>query len=194
VVDLGVKGGPNHPAIASLPWTTPATAGHYCIKAHLEWFDDSNPNNNVGQENTNVATASSPARYSFLLRNEDREHRHAYRFEVDTYEIPEQADCRDAEHVQPDLRHIAVNRYALADRPSPRDDVRQRHDRGSHPVPADWAVAIDPIQPVLAPLDELDVAVEITPPEGFVGSKAFNIDAFHEDGFAGGVTLVVTSA
>src|SRR5678815_2014371 len=29
-VDLGVKGGPNHPAFPTVPWTTPTKAGHYC--------------------------------------------------------------------------------------------------------------------------------------------------------------------
>ena len=41
-VDVGVKGGPNHPAFAAVPWTTPAQAGVYCIQVKLEPPDDLN--------------------------------------------------------------------------------------------------------------------------------------------------------
>jgi|SRR5437667_235606 len=38
-VNLGVKGGPNHPAFARVKWRTPTAAGHYCIQVFLDWFD-----------------------------------------------------------------------------------------------------------------------------------------------------------
>src|SRR5439155_27263185 len=106
-VNLGVKGGPGCPAFATVQWTTPTTPGHYCLKAHIEWADDSNPNNNVGQENTDVVQTASPAQTTFRLRNDDLERRRRYRFEVDTYTIPEQEPCGKTE-------------------PPPRDDVIAR--------------------------------------------------------------------
>src|SRR5262245_4466742 len=37
-VNLGVKGGPNHPAFASFKWRTPTIAGHYCLQIILDWL------------------------------------------------------------------------------------------------------------------------------------------------------------
>jgi hypothetical protein len=57
-VSLGVKGTPQGVATAELDWTTPATPGHYCIQVSFSWPDDLNPNNNLGQENTQVVKAA----------------------------------------------------------------------------------------------------------------------------------------
>src|SRR5680860_777893 len=40
--DVGVKGGPNHPAFVSIPWTTPNQEGHFCLQVLLDPFDDRN--------------------------------------------------------------------------------------------------------------------------------------------------------
>jgi hypothetical protein len=53
-VDLGVKGSAAHPAFAHLTWRTPVTPGHYCLQAFLDWPDDANRENNLGQKNTTV--------------------------------------------------------------------------------------------------------------------------------------------
>ena len=37
--------------------------GHYCLQARCEWLDDANPDNNLGQENVNVASFHSPAAF-----------------------------------------------------------------------------------------------------------------------------------
>ncbi len=91
-VDLGVKGGPNCPALAKMLWRTPATPGHYCIQVNLLWADDANPNNNLGQNNIDVVAAHSPADFTFRLRN-NTDTTNDYVFEVDSYAIPTQPDC-----------------------------------------------------------------------------------------------------
>lgn len=91
-VDLGAKGTANHPAIASFAWRTPREAGHYCLQARLDWHDDANPHNNLGQENVQVGTAASPALFRFKVRNEASVRRMIV-FEVDTYELPVPAPC-----------------------------------------------------------------------------------------------------
>ena len=48
IPNLGVKGGPNHPAFASITWTTPAVPGHYCIQVLLDPTDDEDYGNNLG--------------------------------------------------------------------------------------------------------------------------------------------------
>jgi hypothetical protein len=53
-VDVPVKGASGLPAIVEHAWTTPSTAGHYCLQIELDWPDDANPDNNLGQENLNV--------------------------------------------------------------------------------------------------------------------------------------------
>jgi hypothetical protein len=65
---------------------------------------------------------------------------------------------------------------------------------GNFPIPVDWTVEIVPDTPVLAVNDEITIIVTITPPQGFVGTKDFNVNAFHDDGMAGGVTLKVVGS
>jgi hypothetical protein len=91
-VTLDVKGGPVNPAFAKVPWKTPPVSGHYCVQVFLDWTDDANPNNNLGQTNTNVVAAHSPAQFDFQFRNSART-RQEYRFEVDAYTIPPPSPC-----------------------------------------------------------------------------------------------------
>jgi hypothetical protein len=177
-VDLGVKGGPGHPAFARHAWRTPATPGHDCIQVEFSWPDDLNPKNNLGQENTNVGTAHSPAIFELALRN-DTERRQEYRFEADGYAIGELPPCEE--------RDVERRRARLPDRIA----VPRRHARGSHPLPAGWSVSFDPAQPDLDPGAEIPVRVEVTPPDGFRGRAPVNVHAFRGEGLAGGVTLYV---
>lgn len=172
-VDLGVKGGANHPAFASVIWKTPVTPGHYCIQVRLDPPDDLNWENNLGQENTNVGESHSPVVFTFRLRNNTRR-QHRYHFEVDTYHLLPPGPCDE-------------------------DGERQRRERlklqgrGNFPVPAGWNVRIEPDAPTLAPNDEITISVTITPPAGFRGTQDFNVNAFHAGGLAGGVTLTVVA-
>ena len=174
-VDLGVKGGPNHPAFASMQWITPAQAGHYCIQVRLDPPDDLNWENNLGQENTNVGESHSPVGFKFQLRN-NTQRQHRYRFEVDTYRLIPPDPCKEKE----DERQ--------------RRERLNRHRRGNFPILGGWTVDISPDAPLLAPNDEITITATITPPDGFVGTEVFNVNAFHEDGAAGGVTLTVVGS
>jgi hypothetical protein len=175
-IDLGVKGGSNCPAVAAMSWTTPTTPGHYCLQVQLEPVDDSNPQNNLGQENTNVGTAQSPAEFTFTLRN-DTDLGHTYTFAIDAY-APGTPDPCDGSG-NPD----ADRRARMA-----------RHERGAQPVPPGWVVAVDPETPALTPGESVSVTVTATPPAGFSGNQTLNVNAFHEYGLAGGVSLTVTAA
>ena len=180
VVDLGVKGGAQHPAIARVPWTTPA-AGHFCIVVEFQWVDDANPNNNVGQNNVDVVAATSPATFTFQLRNQEPKQR-TYRMEADTYTLPELAECAAG----PIVRRDNVTRWK---------EVQALHNRSSHPVPPGWNVQFTPPTVTLLPDEEVDVTVAITPPADFTGRQAFNIHAVLDNGvYAGGVSVYVTKA
>src|ERR1043165_3919071 len=69
-IDLGPKVSATAPAFASITWKTPPTPGHYCLQARLVWPDDANPSNNMGQKNTQVVQAHSPAVVDFAVRND----------------------------------------------------------------------------------------------------------------------------
>jgi hypothetical protein len=170
-VSLGVKGGPDHPAFARMRWRTPAAAGHYCLQVLLEPIDDLNPSNNLGQENTQVGSAHSPADLAFQLRNRGTRDE-TFRFEVDAYAIPEQRPCSERPPEQPD----------------------PRHHRRNHPVPAGWSVVMDPSEPRLAPDAEATIHVRVTPPDSFHGRQPLNVNAFDAHGLAGGVTFYVERA
>jgi hypothetical protein len=170
-VDVGVKGSIDQPAFASLQWTTPPTPGHYCLQVLLQPFDDLEPANNLGQENTDVVAVQSPAEFNFTLRN-NTQRPMRYRFEIDAYQIPALPDCANA---------------------VPGTSVGLRnHRRGQHPVPAGFDVQIDPQSPSLNAGESVVVSVKVDPPSGFIGRQPINVNAFHEQGLAGGVTLTCT--
>jgi hypothetical protein len=181
-INLGVKGGPNHPALATMLWTTPATPGHYCIQVTLVWIDDANPNNNLGQNNTDVVAAHSPAVFHFQLRN-DTKTSNTYTFQVDTYSIPDLPDCGGP--VPVDNREPFVQRLRR---------IQSIHNRANYPIPAGWTFVITPAPVALAPNDEVDVAVSVEPPATFTGKLPFNVNAVYDGKYAGGVSLFVTKA
>jgi hypothetical protein len=179
-VDLGVKGGPNHPAFATLRWRTPDEDGHYCLQVLLDWLDDANPFNNLGQENTSVGTLHSPATFTFLLRNPTPDPQ-TFRLEADSYRIPPPPPCGDAP-----VRDRAETAELRA------REARARHDRRNFPVPPGWKVAIVPDRLDLGAAGERTIRVTVTAPDGFRGRAPVNVHAFYGgDKLAGGVTLYV---
>jgi hypothetical protein len=179
-VDLGVKGGPNHPAFARMKWRTPDVDGHYCLQVFLDWLDDTNPFNNFGQENTNVGVLHSPALFDFVLRNATTETQ-TYRFETDSYAIPDTLPCGQTTGTtnsdQIDIRLRAAH---------------ARHDRGSYPIPPGWNVAIVPDRVELSAGSQRSIQVSVDAPSNFRGRAPVNVHAFYGNGvLAGGVTLYV---
>jgi len=181
-VNLGVKGGPNCPALATMIWTTPPTPGHYCIQVSFSCIDDANPNNNLGQNNVQVVPVTSPANFTFRLRNHTNQI-NRYAFEVDTYSIPAQPVCPAT--IQ------AADRGTFAQR---LKRIQAIHNRANFPIPPGWAIEVLPPEPSLMPNEEIDVAVTITPPAAFSGTTPFNVNAFFGNKYAGGVTVYVTKA
>lgn len=173
-VDIGVKGAPSQPGFTSVIWRTPAAPGHYCLQALLDPVDDSNNGNNLGQENVDVRHAASPATSIFKLRNGSRRQQR-YRFEVDGYRIPGLDPCDEPGNQERSRRQRL-----------------ERHTRGANPLPDGWQVDITPDTPSLAAEQVIDVAVAVTPPDGWTGTQAVNVNAFgHQAGLVGGVTLTV---
>ncbi|MDQ6949192.1 MAG: NEW3 domain-containing protein, partial [Actinomycetota bacterium] len=174
-VDVSVKGGANNPSLLVVPWKTPPDPGHYCLQALLDPKADLEFGNNLGQHNTDVVAAHSPATFSFALRNDTRLER-SYSFVVDTYQVGDPKPC--------------VDRQSLLDQ-----DPTARH-RADYPLPPGWTVTLAPANPTLAPGAAVSVVATVTPPAGFVGSQVVNIHAFyqefHADHLAGGVTITVT--
>jgi hypothetical protein len=178
-VNLGVKGGINHPAHARIPWHTPP-AGHYCILVTLKWPDDLNPENNIGQNNVDVVTPHSPAVFSFRLKNNTGKPQR-YRFRTDTYTLPELKDCGE-KVVKPKDNAVKWK------------EIRAAHDPANFSVPPGWNVAIAPTELWLAADEEGEVEVTITPPAVFTGKQAFNVHSiFGSKRVAGGVTVYVTA-
>ena len=175
-VDIGVKGTATNPAFLSFLWRTPPTPGHYCLQAHLDPVADLNFGNNLGQHNTNVAAAHSPATFAFPLHNNTAQ-RHTYKFRVDAYELGPLGPCTGR----------------------PEDKKKQdAANRGAFPLPPGWGVVIAPDNPTLAPLDVVPIQVTVTPPTGFIGTQTVNVHTFIvDDGTArpvGGVTVKVTAS
>lgn len=186
-VTLGVNGGPNHPAFAPMTWTTPPAAGHYCVMVLLAPVSDRDFNNNLGQENLNVGVPHSPAEFTFQLRNE-KPRDEVFRFEVDTYQLPELPRCGDRE---PSLRGASAAPVGPRLPETRARAVPSRHDRRNYPIPEGWSVDIQPSDPRVAAGAELAIHMRITAPTHFHGRQPFNVNMFDREDFAGGVTVVV---
>jgi hypothetical protein len=194
-IDLPVKGAPQHPAKAKMKWRTPTIAGHFCLLIRLVWPDDANPKNNLGQENTNVGTASSPATFHFPVRNADTI-RKLIRMNTDAYVIPPMLRCdKRPSKKDSDLRYPEQKRNDVFVPPNEQDAdwtyARVRHGPNAYPIPDDWLVDIHPAEFELDPGAIQDVEVSITPPEGFRGERSFNVNALYGAALLGGVTLTV---
>ena len=183
-VNLGVKGGPSCPALATTKWTTPSVAGHYCLQIRLTWVDDSNPSNNLGQENTQVGISHSPVAFPFQLRNEKR-FAQQFRFETDAYTLPPLPPCGTDRH------KIRTGRASVTQRPYDPVHVPPQHRRANYPIPPGWTVSFDPPAPLLNSGQEITVVATVDPPAGFKGRQPINVHAFSSSGLAGGMTLYV---
>jgi hypothetical protein len=195
IIDLPVKGSPQHPARAAITWHTPAVPGHYCLLVLLVWPDDANPRNNLGQENTNVGKAASPAVFKFPVRNEDTI-RKRIQMAADAYVIPPKISCQKRPTKEDsDKRYPAYKRNDVFIPPSEEEAdwtlARARHSRAAFPIPNGWSVEIQPPQFELDPGATQSVTVSINPPAGFHGESAFNINALCGTLLLGGVTLTV---
>jgi hypothetical protein len=186
-VNLGARGAPGCPTFAYMSWTTPATPGHYCLRIELLWGDDANPKNNVGQSNTQVKKLNSPhAAFEFDTANLDRT-RHVYRFAPDAYALSARPSCEGR-------ARASVSPPTAQEIKASADAARAEHSPAHFPVPPGWTVIIDPEVVALGPGDSSSVTVDITAPDGFAGSQAFNVNAFDEQNqLVGGVTLAVKS-
>jgi hypothetical protein len=177
IINLGVKGGINHPAHARIPWRTPL-AGHYCIQVDLKWADDLNPSNNSGQNNVNVVSPQSPTSFSFQLRN-NTVRKATYAFSTDMYTLP--------------ILKVCEERITTKTNDEKWKAIQNLHDRSKHIVPPDWKVTVSPANVELSPNEEAPIELTINPPAGFTGIKALNVHTLRDNiVFEGGVTVYVS--
>jgi len=178
-VDVPVKGSPLGPAQARMGWTTPP-AGHYCIQAELNWIDDANPLNNLGQENVDVKKLNSPnATFTFPVRNTSARRR-MLTLRADSYAIPSKRRCAE---------NAPAGR---GDHAEVTPDPYERHRPALYPIPEGWTVDFaGGSELALEPGEQRDVSVKITAKDGFVGKQAINVNAVDGADLVGGVTLYV---
>lgn len=187
VIDLGAKGSATAPAFASIPWRTPPTPGHYCLQARLQWADDANPDNNLGQKNTQVGHLHSPAIMHFEARN-DAGYRRRMVFEVDTYRLPVMHPCKPTRTTPAGRRADSESRWR---------EALDEQGYGRFPVGNGWRVAITPTEIDLAPGEQITVQVTAEPLDhGFQGQQPLNIHGFASRAGrprvpVGGVTLLI---
>lgn len=193
IIDLGAKATSQCPTFASFIWKTPQTVGHYCLQASLDWADDANPNNNLGQENTDVGKLQSPALFEFRVKN-NASVRRRFTYEVDDYKLPDLPPCDD----QTDDGRKPPSRLLESRARWDKTIATQGYGKFTG-WKADWVVKIEPEKETLAPEEEIGVKVTIESKKpDFKGSKPFNIHVFAASvnknprrEFVGGVTLYV---
>lgn len=193
-VDLDVRGGPNEPAIAKMNWKTPSIPGHYCLQVKLVWADDANPDNNLGQENTNVGISHSPAVFEFPVRN-DNTINEIITLIADSYSIITSINCKDV-NIDRFKEDLDWNNLSESERLDAMErwcqNIASPHNIQNFPIPNGWTVDISPQNFSLGPGDEQLVLVTVTPPNTFSGTQAININAYVAGNvLIGGVTLYV---
>lgn len=192
-IDLGVKGSVHCPAFATFKWHTPNIDGHYCLQARLDWPDDANPDNNLGQENTNIAQMQSPAIFTFQVRN-DASVARRFELEADMYQLPEREPC--PHQIAPEV-NIAERLTRLAESRLRWAKALEIQSYGQFPVSSEWRVNIQPNAFSLDPDQECSVQVEIEHMNNdFKGQQRFNINCFasgshQQRNLVSGVTLIV---
>lgn len=193
IIDLGAKGSSQCPAIASFVWRTPNVDGHFCLQASLDWADDANPSNNMGQENTNVGTLHSPAFFEFRVKN-NASVRRKFVYEADDYRLPDLFICAP----ENDDRRMPPSRLRESQAAWERARAAQGYGKFNSWV-SDWTVRIEPAKQILEAGEEITVKVSIESNRpDFMGRKPFNIHVFaaleREQAareYVGGVTLYV---
>ena len=187
--NLGVKGSAQCPAYAKFTWHTPQAPGHYCLQARLVWPDDANPNNNLGQKNTQVGQVSSPAEFVIAIHNQATVRRR-FEIEADMYQLPVLPSCSEQ-------RPGGATQGRYAESQARWRAALETQAYGKSPVTAAWKVSITPSVLDLAPDQTTNVAVSIEPAAGgFVGTQPFNLHGFASAPtgprlLTGGVTLYV---
>ena len=187
--NLGVKASAHCPAYANFVWRTPPIPGHYCLQATLVWPDDANPNNNLGQKNTQVGALHSPAVFVVPVHNDAGVARR-FEIEADMYTLPELPSCTE----QPAPRE-KQDRYAESQ--ARWSGALRQQAYGMFPVTAEWRVSISPSEFELAANGSTEITVTAEPAAGsFSGTQSFNVHGFARPStgprmLAGGVTLHV---
>lgn len=185
LVNLPVKGAAGEPTLAWHDWMTPP-AGHFCLQIGLFWPDDSNPANNLGQENVSVGKLNSPkAEFKFPLRNDAPTSRR-FRLDADTYLPPVAVPCQPLP---------AVNRApGLLSTVGGHGDPLAAHRRGAHPLPSGWLVGFAPAAELeLGAGEQIEITVTVHVPDHLPTPRPINVNAFADGLLAGGVTLYVHS-
>jgi hypothetical protein len=199
LTDLGAKGTSQCPAFAGFTWRTPDAEGHYCLQAFLDWPDDANPDNNLGQKNTQVGKAASPAHFQFDAHN-DAAVRRRFHFEADPYALPKLPACEDRPQPSPEPRDGPTPRKGpsrLRESRARWDAARASQGQGKFPIGDKWRVTIEPNDIVIPAGDTVPINVAIEPLDpAFAGRQAVNIHGFAiGDGGrrlpVGGVSLLV---
>ncbi len=180
-IDLGVKGSALCPAFAQQKWTTPTHPGHYCLQVELDWFDDANPLNNLGQTNVDVKPLNSPrATFRFPVRNGGRKPR-TVRLQADGYALPDTHPCREKPAPTADM--------TAEERDHRMSEAIARHAAAGSSLPAGWQLNLEPAEFTLKSGQMQEVTVEALAPDGFEGRMGFNINAMDGAVLLGGVTL-----
>jgi hypothetical protein len=146
----------------------------------LDWADDANPMNNLGQTNTDVQPLNSPrATFGFPVHNAGRRTQRV-RLQADGYTLQPPGPCDDPPAPSADMPGEERDRRTRA--------AVARH-AGRADLPEGWQVRTEPQEFVLEPGATTDVRVEATAPDGFEGRVAVNVNAFDGAVLLGGVTL-----
>lgn len=155
-----------------VPWTTPATPGHYCLQAQLFHPQDGNPGNNLGQCNTQVYAAHSQVQGQIRIFNK----------------FLNQPAIVGREKRPRNRVEITVDSYVFNDGVGKEVDPMQMFA----PRAAAWPASVAPASFDFAPNEEYrDVTLTVDAPPGPGAAEVFNVTAIQDGTPLGGVTVTV---
>jgi hypothetical protein len=197
VVNLPVRGAPGEPVAAEVTWTTPATAGHYCIQVDAICVDDANPLDNTGQENTVVQGGRPGERLDVRIPVRNRlQGARAFHAQVHSYTLPDRPILPiPAEPATAAGEARAPQQETARERTARLNRIVAANAAQKHPAPAEWQPALSHRELALEENGVVELGFSVTIPSS--ASKGlrqpFNVVVV-ETGtgrLLGGVTLIV---
>jgi hypothetical protein len=163
--------------VAEVPWHTPASGGHNCLRAIIFHHDDANPLNNVGQHNTDIARpASKEHSLTFLVGNEGADNKSIH-FEMDAYRLPAEAMQAENSAERQSVKYLRR--------------LQEANDPLKQPIPESLNPQLSAERLELKPGEEVEITLSLTPPPRDDGLLSVNVNALEGADLIGGITAYV---
>jgi hypothetical protein len=174
-VTLDVPATGNAPA--QIAWHTPGSGGHNCLRALISHIDDANPQNNVGQHNTDIAVPASPTRALTFLVGNDGGRVRRLNLRLNAYALPDEAPCAKSFEERNSVTYLRR--------------LQAAHDVRRFPVPEELGARLSFDELEFHERDVHPVTLTLDPAAATGPRRAINVEGYEDGRLVGGLTAYV---